>query len=192
MAQVLELAQLLQHDGVAEVDVRRRRVEAQLGPQLAALAPRRPPAWPAGLPRAATRRRCAPGRRRPQRGFPSRGNASVGRRRDALRRLIATTPQRPVDAASPPPHERRVRIEHHAAVRRSRAAGATRARSPARQEAPAAGHLPAARPAGHRLDAVRDDDGRRVRPAGPREPQGVPGRAQLGARGLPGPARSAS
>ncbi len=45
----------------------------------------------------------------------------------------------------PPPHERRVRIEHHAAVRRSRAAGATRARSPARQEAPAAGHLPAAR-----------------------------------------------
>ena len=40
--------------------------------------------------------------------------------------------------------------------------------------------------------AVRDDDGRRVRPAGPREPQGVPGRAQLGPRGLPGPARWAS
>ena len=38
MAEVLELAQLLQDDGVAEVDVGRRRVEAELDAQLAALA----------------------------------------------------------------------------------------------------------------------------------------------------------
>jgi penicillin-binding protein 1A len=41
--------------------------------------------------------------------------------------------------------------------------------------------LAAARAAGDRLDRLRDDDGGRVRPARPREPQGVPGRAQLGA-----------
>ena len=102
VAEVLELAQLLQHDGVAEVDVGRRRVEAELGPQLAALARGGLQLGLQAARRAATRRRCAPGRRRPQRGFPSRANASVERRRDALRRLIATTPQRPVDAALPP------------------------------------------------------------------------------------------
>ncbi len=37
MAEVLELAQLLQHHGVAEVDVGRRRVQPQLDPQLASL-----------------------------------------------------------------------------------------------------------------------------------------------------------
>ena len=42
--------------------------------------------------------------------------------------------------------------------------------------------------AGRRLDGLRDDDGRRLRPARPREPQGVPGRAQLGPRRRPGPA----
>ena len=38
VARVLELAQLLQHDGVAEVDVGRGRVEAELDPQRPALA----------------------------------------------------------------------------------------------------------------------------------------------------------
>ena len=38
VAEVLELAELLQDDRVAEVDVRRRRVEAELHAQLAALA----------------------------------------------------------------------------------------------------------------------------------------------------------
>jgi hypothetical protein len=38
VAEVLELAQLAQDDRVAEVDVGRRRVEAELGAQLAALA----------------------------------------------------------------------------------------------------------------------------------------------------------
>ena len=33
MAQILQLAQLVQHDGVAEVDVGRGRVEAELDPQ---------------------------------------------------------------------------------------------------------------------------------------------------------------
>ena len=37
MAEVLELAQLLQDDRVAEVDVRRRRVEAELHAQRTAL-----------------------------------------------------------------------------------------------------------------------------------------------------------
>ncbi len=37
MAGVLELAQLLQHDGVAEVDVGGGRVEPELDPQRAAL-----------------------------------------------------------------------------------------------------------------------------------------------------------
>ena len=38
MAEVLELAQLLQDDRVAEVDVGRRRVEAELHAQLATVA----------------------------------------------------------------------------------------------------------------------------------------------------------
>ena len=54
--------------------------------------------------------------------------------------------------------------------------------APQRQEAAAARDPRAARAAGRRLDRLRDDDGRRLRPAGPREPQGVPGRAQLGPR----------
>ena len=38
MAEVLELAQLLQDDRVAEVQVRRGRVQPELGPQRTALA----------------------------------------------------------------------------------------------------------------------------------------------------------
>jgi hypothetical protein len=38
VAQILELAQLLQHDGVAEVDVGGRRVQAELDAQLPSLA----------------------------------------------------------------------------------------------------------------------------------------------------------
>ena len=38
MAEVLELAQFLQHDGVAEMDVGRGRVQPELDAQLAALA----------------------------------------------------------------------------------------------------------------------------------------------------------
>ena len=37
MARVLELAQLTQHDRVTEMDVGRRRVDAELDPQLPAL-----------------------------------------------------------------------------------------------------------------------------------------------------------
>jgi hypothetical protein len=33
MAKILHLAHLVQHDGVAKMDVRRRRVEAELDPQ---------------------------------------------------------------------------------------------------------------------------------------------------------------
>ena len=95
MAEVLELAQLLQHDRVAEVDVGRGRVQAELGAQLAPLARGGLELAPAGRPRAATRPRCGPGRRRPQRAFPSRGNASVDRRRDAPRRLARPPLQRP-------------------------------------------------------------------------------------------------
>ena len=109
VAEVLELAQLLQHDGVAEVDVRRRRVEAELGPQLAALAL-------GGLQPAleAARGQRLGGVARQEGGvrsgeLPSRANASVERRRDALRRLVATTPQRPVDAALAP---RRMSVEY--------------------------------------------------------------------------------
>ena len=153
VAQVLELAQLLQHDGVAEVDVR-----APSG---------RGRAWPAaGGPRAAaaSSRPCRPpaGQRLGGVARQEGGVLSGGSHRGPMLVLSAVAtpcaawsrPPRsgPSRRAGPPPHERRVRIEHHAAVRRSRAAGATRARSPARQEAPAAGHLPAARHPGHRLD----------------------------------------
>ena len=60
MAGVLELAQLLQDDGVAEVDVRRRRVDPELDAQRPALGQPRAPA----RPRAGSRRRCGSGRRR--------------------------------------------------------------------------------------------------------------------------------
>src|SRR5262249_48103768 len=51
--EILELAQLLQDDGVAEVDVWRGRVQTELGPQLAPLALGRFQAalQPAGGPR---------------------------------------------------------------------------------------------------------------------------------------------
>ena len=58
MAEVLELAQLLQDDRVAEVDVGRGRVEAELDAQLAPLARGlRELALEAAL-RAGRRRRC--------------------------------------------------------------------------------------------------------------------------------------
>ena len=50
VAGVLELAQLAQHDRVAEVDVRRRRVDAQLDPQRPALLRAPPPACAASAP----------------------------------------------------------------------------------------------------------------------------------------------
>ena len=59
VAGVLELAQLAQHDRVAEVDVRRRRVDAELHAQRPPLARRPARASPRAPPRAGSRRRCA-------------------------------------------------------------------------------------------------------------------------------------
>ena len=77
MAEVLELAQLLQHDGVAEVDVGRRRVEAELDAQRAALAPAasssRLRGRPPGSDSTALRARKAASAA----GVPIRANASV-------------------------------------------------------------------------------------------------------------------
>ena len=123
MAEVLELAQLLQHDGVAEVDVGRRRVEAELGPQLAALALGGLQAARQSPGRQRLGGVAAPGRRRPQRGFPSPGNASVERRRDAPRRL-SRPPLQPAPRRRARP--RRMSVEYGSnitpLVRRSRAA----------------------------------------------------------------------
>ena len=58
--QVLELPQLAQNDGVAEVDVRRGRVDPELHPQRAALAE----LALAAPPRGGRRRRCGAGNRR--------------------------------------------------------------------------------------------------------------------------------
>ncbi len=57
---VLELAQLAQHDRVAEVDVGRRRVDPQLDPQRAALRARPSRASPQAPPRAGSRPRRGP------------------------------------------------------------------------------------------------------------------------------------
>ena len=182
MAEVLELAQLLQHDGVAEVDVGRRRVEPELDPQLAALAR-------GGL------RACARGRP------PGSDVDGVAGQEGGV--LGGGWPSRPNASVDAPSRRRRAACRDHPAAARRRRAAPRRMSDengsnitplfgdreppepprapPARQEAAAAGHPRAARAARGRLDGLRDDDGRRVRPARPREPQGVPGRAQLGA-----------
>ena len=102
MAEVLELAQLLQHDGVAEVDVGRGRVEPELDAQLAALArgglqlaPRRPPA---GSDSAALRARKAAS----SAGGSHRGPMLVLAAVATPAPPVATTPQRPRDAALAP------------------------------------------------------------------------------------------
>ena len=126
--------------------------------------------------------------------------ASAGGRRPSGPMLVSAPSRRPcrrlaATALRGPPRRAPRRMsdangsQHHAAVRRPRAAGAT-ARAAARQEAAGCSPiLAAARAAGDRLDGLRDDDGGRVRPAGPREPQGVPGRAQLGPRRRPAASR---
>src|SRR3954451_17739058 len=112
------------------------------------------------------------------RNAPASGAASVIRPKASV---VPAASRRPrllsFAAARPPspPHERRERIrQRHAVVRGPTAQAAPRPQAPA-----ARGPRPARAPRG-RLDRVRDDDGGRLRPAGPREPQGVPGRPQLG------------
>ena len=61
---VLELAQLAQHDRVAEVDVGRGRVDPELDAQRPALGARACAASPRAPPRAGCRRRSRPARRR--------------------------------------------------------------------------------------------------------------------------------
>ena len=63
VTQVLELAELLQHDRVAEMDVRRRRVEAQLHAQRASVLRDRLAGAARAPRREATQQRCAPGKR---------------------------------------------------------------------------------------------------------------------------------
>ena len=169
VAGVLELAQLLEHHGVAEVDVGGGRVEPELDAQRAALGepPLECPGGQAidrisGQVGGQARRRIRPsgpmlewppGRRRArERGtrgpvapfYGLRAHLQLGRRR--RRQRVAGDPAAP-----------RVR-------QRRRAAGRLAAHPQAARDRAAGGP----RPARGRLDGVRDDDGRRVRPAGAR------------------------
>ena len=119
VAEVLELAQLLQDDGVAEVDVGRRRVEAELHAQLAALARgllELALETPSGRASTAFRVRNAAA----SEGAGSiRPNASVVHRRRPPTSPAIVRGRRPPS----PPHERRERIrQRHAPVRRPAAA----------------------------------------------------------------------
>ena len=190
---VLELAQLLQHDGVAEVDVGGRRVEAELDAQRAG----RSRALSASAPAGGRRRRCAPGcaavRAASGAGSSIRANASVcalrgpgppvrlagGRsRRDSRHERIR--PHLRSRAARGATADRRTRSPRGDGAGRRRddpapaaaLTGAATARR--RRRAQAAGPHPQAarvRAAGRprrargRLDRVRDDDGGRLRPA---------------------------
>ena len=100
---VLELAQLLQHDHVAEVDVGRRRVDAELHPQRPALARRPRSSLRSSSPPAANRPRCAPGMRRSSSG----SEVGCGHRRPMLDSrlrsgwpIVASAPRRRPIAAS--------------------------------------------------------------------------------------------
>ena len=134
---------------------------------------------------------------------PSEGirpNARVPASRAVARHAPPPRRERPLRRRPPPspsasrPHERRRTPRHPARARGRRDAPGRPVRATAgpaagrgSQAAPAADHHLPLGAARDRLDGLRDDDGRRVRPAEPREPHGVPGRAQLGAHGPPGP-----
>ena len=106
VAEVLELAQLLQDDRVPEVDVRRRRVQAELHAQLAALA-RRPCAGarrarPAGSDWAALRVRKAACEAGSEAAAAIPANASLSPGAAASRRTRAHSPAARRRTAPPP------------------------------------------------------------------------------------------
>ena len=107
MPEVLELAQLLQHDRVAEVDVGRRRVEAELDAQ-------RPALRAAELALQRARRAAQSTALRVRKAASPAGSAIAApmldsTRRRGLRRRVAAraSGRRTVAAAAAPPHERR-------------------------------------------------------------------------------------
>ena len=192
VAEVLELAQLLQHDGVAEVQVGRGRVQAELDAQRAALGE-------ALLERAARagtstalRARCAavgrprgdlpsgpmlesaprgPGppaaRARPRPSRARRLAARAGPPRHERSERTTTTARQPSPTATESATALDVRAalrDAHAQRRRPRRRRRRRQRCAIRKLRVLAllVGLGAAR---DRLDGVRDDDGRRLRPA---------------------------
>ena len=111
MAEILEFAQLLQDDGVAEVDVGRRRVEAELRAQLATLARGRLEPLlkaPGGSDCAALRVRNAACEAGSEAASAIRANASLRPGAGVSRRTSACQPDTPTaGAADAPPNRRR-------------------------------------------------------------------------------------
>ena len=200
MARVLELAQLLQHDHVAEVDVGRGRVDAELGAQRPALlcAPAR--ASPRGRRRAASRPRFARGSCG---GFGSASAAGRARARMLDSRTpaggaMSPRPRRDAPREAPRPQlsdmpddqrRRRGRPDGHASrsSRPTRTPTVTSPRfpttpaavTPAAEQGPARAHAFPALDPGGRLDRLRDDDGGRPGPAGARVAERVQGGEEL-------------
>ena len=164
MAEVLELAQLLQHDRVPEVDVGRRRVEPELDAQL---APRARGGRQLGLQtarRAGSRRRCGPGRRRRTgRGSMSGPMLVLPPSRTPAAAFATKPPAAPRPPLARTAHERRERIANITPLFGDRRAAPDHA--PSREAAAPARDRRAARAARARLDDLRDDDGGRQRPA---------------------------
>ena len=185
MAEVLELAQLLQDDGVAEVDVRRGRIEAELDAQRPALLRRRGQPRRQAARRAATRRRFAPGR--------PPGTRDRNRRMASGPMLEFLPPERSPGMRAPParnaPAAGRPPPSPSAPRRHERRRSARHPASPVDAEPLPADPFepppPAGRPklrkrrllltviplvaARDRLDDLRDDDGARARAAEPRD-----------------------
>ena len=168
VARVLELAQLLEHHGVAEMDVGGRRVEAELDAQRTVL--REPPLERSAgqaVDRVAGQMR---GRASGVRGGSAiRPNARVAARPQvsAVRGELAA-PARPIYGSRPPqpPGRRRRRpADGGPTASRVRHGGRAAEGSGAHPQAARAGAAGGPRAARDRLDGVRDDDGRRLRPA---------------------------
>ena len=196
MPGVLEGAQPHQHDAVAEVDVRARRIDAQLDPQ------RRSGGDLLGEP--AGRKDVDRARRQGlHRGLVGRRRGLLGGHRPMLdsaagrqgfRSQLTLHATGPSAAAYRPPSDG-IRIEQptfRPALRapqdlaarprpRPRGPGLERAADPAAAaQAPLRARHPRARPARVRLLDLRDHDGGRPGPAGAREPRAVRARPELG------------
>ena len=102
VAGVLELAQLLEHDHVAEVDVGGRRVDPELHPQRPSLAGRAARACAPARPPAASRRRSGTGRRQSQRRPRADLWASGPMLNSRLARADAQPPSPPLPVAATP------------------------------------------------------------------------------------------
>ena len=193
MPGVLELAQLLQDDGVAEVQVRARRVHAELDPQ----RPARGQARARARPPAGSRPRCGPGARRsgppparvrtsaPMVEFPARRGrvaaAFPGPRAPPDRRRGAERSQRARGPASAP------EAGAHAAHERSRAPHRPHPTHVARAPTGGDGDGAARRPRGPSRPHPRRRPAAAPRPAPRRR-----GRAGRGRRGASSPSTAAA